>query len=118
MKSNQQSQQQARQRATVILQVRSGQITAKEGAHLLGVSRKTYYQWEKKALEGMMSRLEQQSPGRPETRTNPEMAAMQKKIAQLESELEVAKQTAEVRAILMDMQNLREKRAIKKKKHK
>jgi transposase len=35
----------ARQRALVILQVRSGALTAKEGAKLLGVSRKTYYEW-------------------------------------------------------------------------
>ena len=47
---------------------------------MLGISRKTYYQWEKKALEGMMSRLEPQPPGRPEARTNPEVEAMRKKI--------------------------------------
>ena len=111
-------QQRARELAGVILRVRSGAITATEGARMLGISRKTYYQWEKKALEGMMARLEPQPPGRPESRTNPEMEAMRKKIAQLEKELEVAQQTAEVRAILMDMRKLQEKRAIKKKKHK
>ncbi len=35
----------ARERALVILQVRSGALTAKEGAQLLGISRKTYYEW-------------------------------------------------------------------------
>ena len=39
----------ARERALVILQVRSGALTAKEGAKLLGVSRKTYYEWEEKS---------------------------------------------------------------------
>ena len=111
-------QERARELAEVILRVRSGAITATEGARMLGISRKTYYQWEKKALLGMMSRLEAQPPGRPEATTNPEMEAMRKKIAQLEKELEVAQQTAEVRAILMDMRKLQEKRAIKKKKHK
>ena len=36
----------ARQRAEVIFQVRSGQITATQGAQLLGISRQQYYQWE------------------------------------------------------------------------
>jgi hypothetical protein len=111
-------QERARELAGVILRVRSGQITATEGARMLGISRKTYYQWEKKALLGMMSQLEQQPPGRPETTTNPEMEAMRRKIARLEKELEVAEQTAEVRAILMDMRTLQEKRAFKKKKPK
>ena len=39
------NQQRARERAMVILQVQGGAITAKQGAHLLGVSRKTYYEW-------------------------------------------------------------------------
>jgi transposase len=40
----------ARERAMVILQVHGGALTAKEGAKLLGVSRKTYYEWEEKSL--------------------------------------------------------------------
>ena len=111
-------QERARELAEVILRVRSGAITATEGARTLGISRKTYYQWEKKALMGMMSQLEQQSPGRPEVTTNPEVEAMKKKIAQLEKQLEVASQTAEVRGILMDMRKLQEKRDFKKKKSK
>jgi DNA-binding XRE family transcriptional regulator len=45
---------QARQRAEVILKVRAGRMTAAHGARLLGVSRKTYYQWEQRALAGML----------------------------------------------------------------
>ena len=40
----------ARQRAALIVAVQSGQITASEAAQQLGISRKTYYQWEKRAL--------------------------------------------------------------------
>jgi len=36
-------QEQARQRAEMILKVRGGQITAQEAARALGISRKTYY---------------------------------------------------------------------------
>jgi DNA-directed RNA polymerase specialized sigma24 family protein len=61
------SQDISRQRAEVILQVRSGRITATEAAHLLGISRKTYYQWEQRALSGMLAGLENRPPGRPLT---------------------------------------------------
>ena len=43
----------ARERALVILQVRSGALSVKEGAKRLGVSRKTYYEWEEKSLRAM-----------------------------------------------------------------
>jgi hypothetical protein len=46
-------QELARQRALVILQVRNGALTAKQGAARLGVSRKTYYEWEDKSLRAM-----------------------------------------------------------------
>lgn len=108
----------ALERATVILQVRTGQITATQGAALLGVSRKTYYQWEKRALEGMMSHLEEEPPGRPAKKAEPELKAMQQKIDALEARLKVAEQTAEVRGILMDMRRAQEKNALKKKKRK
>ena len=40
----------AKQRAAVILQVRSGQLTATAAAQTLGISRQQYYQWEQRAL--------------------------------------------------------------------
>ena len=51
--------QQARQRASLILQVQAGQLTATQAAQSLGVSRKTYYQWERRALQGMVDQLTQ-----------------------------------------------------------
>jgi transposase len=111
-----QSEQKARQRAAVILKVRSGQISAGEGAKLLGVSRKTYYQWEKRALEGMMEQLEEQPPGRPAKQAEPELEAMRQKIAALEAQLKAAEQTAELRSILLAMRQKQERRDLKKKK--
>lgn len=113
MKKN---QDKARERARVILQVRSGQISASEGTKLLGISRKTYYQWEKRALQGMLQELEEQAPGRPHQPADPETVAMRKRIAQLEGQLKVASQTAEVRAVLLAMRQKQEKSEIKKKK--
>ena len=55
----------ARHRSEVILRVQSGQITATEGAAMLGVSRKTYYKWENRALAAMADALEDKDQGRP-----------------------------------------------------
>jgi transposase len=110
------SQQKSRERAGVILKVRSGQMSASDGAKLLGVSRKTYYQWERRALEGMMAGLEDQPPGRPQKTANPELEAMRQQIEKLEGRLKVAEQTAEVRAVLIAMGRKQEKRDLKKKK--
>jgi len=55
----------ARERASIILQVRSGALTATEGAERLGISRKTYYEWEDRALQAMALALENHAPGRP-----------------------------------------------------
>ena len=90
----------ARQRAEVILQVRSGQITATEGAHRLGISRKTYYQWEHRALAGMLSQLEDLPPGRPAQAVDPEKLALEKKVSDLERELHLTQQTAQIRDLL------------------
>ena len=108
----------ARNRAAIILQVRSGQMSATEGARALGISRKTYYQWEKRALQGMMDQLIEQEPGRPPVQTDAQTQAMEARIQQLEAKLKIAEQTAEVRGILRDMERAQEKRAFKKKKRK
>jgi len=67
----------ARKRAEVIFSVRSGQITAEDGAKQLGVSRKTYYEWERRALEAMTDALENGSSGRPRTPIDTEKDRLQ-----------------------------------------
>ena len=66
-KTRAQKKARANQKAQVILQVRSGLITATEGAQLLGVSRKTYYEYENRALIAMAKALEEGDTGRPST---------------------------------------------------
>ncbi len=90
----------ARKRAKVIFAVRSGQITAEEGAKQLGVSRKTYYEWERRALDAITEALEDRAPGRPDTPRDEEKERLQEKITELENELFVAKKTVEVRDML------------------
>lgn len=90
----------ARLRASLILQVQARQITATQAARQLGVSRKTYYQWEKRALEGMLQNLSQQKPGRPPRPIDPQKAALEKQLRQAPKELHAARQVKKLRDIL------------------
>ena len=98
--SDQKNEELARKRAAVIFAVQSGRITAEEGAKRLGVSRKTYYEWESRALQAMTGALENKAPGRPETPRDEEKERMQEEIAKLQNELFIAKKTVEVRNML------------------
>ncbi len=90
----------ARKRAVVILEVRSGKLTATEGAERLGVSRKTYYEWEDRALQAMALALENHSPGRPSVPLDAEKEALQSKVQDLEKKLSLAEKTIEVKDLL------------------
>jgi len=94
----------ARQRAEVIMQVRSGKLTVKAAAALLGISRKTYYEWEARGLGAMLRQLEDQTAGRPGSPGSAAEAALQAKVAELEQKLAIAEQTAEIRAVLRAME--------------
>jgi transposase len=90
----------ARKRATVVFAVRSGQITAEEGARRLGVSRKTYYEWERRALQAMTEAMEDKAPGRPSIPQDEEKQRLQDENAELRNKLFVAEKTVEVRDML------------------
>jgi transposase len=93
----------ARDRALVILQVRSGTLTATQGARLLGISRKTYYEWEKKSLKAMTLALDNQTGGRPAAPVDQEKEALRERIQELEKRLDLAEKTIEVKQLLADL---------------
>jgi transposase len=101
-KTKQQTQReaQARLRAELILKVRSGMMTASAAAKRLGVSRKTYYKWEKRALAGMVEGLCERDSGRPALKPDEEKESLRKKVAELERELRLRKQSEELRKLL------------------
>ncbi len=91
----------ARQRTTVILEVQSGRITATEGARRLGVSRKTYYEWEIRALQALVQALTDETAGRPpRIEADPEKDDLRRQVQDLQRQLEAAKQTEAVRRVL------------------
>jgi transposase len=119
--SKSKDEERARQRATVVFAVRSGQITVEEGARRLGISRKTYYEWESRALQAMMEAMEDKAHGRPSIPQDEEKQRLQQEITELQKKLFVAEKTAEVRDMLhaYELHNARtKKRAGEEKKRK
>jgi DNA-directed RNA polymerase specialized sigma subunit len=90
----------ARQRAELIFKVRSGQMTATEAALTLGISRQQYYQWEQRALQALLSALEDQPTGRPKTPTDPEKEQLQRRVKQLEQQVQYQEQKEQLRQLL------------------
>jgi len=100
-------QELARERALVILRVRSGAMTAKQGAQALGVSRKTYYQWEERALKAMALALENHVAGRPCVSTDEEKETLRQRIRELEKKLDLAEKALEVKELLAAYEEFR-----------
>lgn len=106
MESEKRQQALARERALVILQVRSAALTAKEGAKRLGVSRKTYYEWEHRALGAMALALENRPAGRPLGPFDGEKEELRRRIEELEKKLFLAEKTIEVKDLLSAYEEL------------
>ena len=92
-----QQQALARQRAQLIMQVRSGRLSAQQAARQLGISRKTYYQWERRALAAMVEALSNRPAGRPPRPLDPEKEALQRQTQELQARLAVLEQTEQIR---------------------
>lgn len=97
MESGKRQKALARERALVILQVRSAVLTAKEGAERLGVSRKTYYDWEQRALGARALALESRPAGRPPMLLDEEKEDLRRRVEELEKKLFLAEKAIEVR---------------------
>jgi transposase len=108
----------ARERAAVILQVRSGALTATEGAERLGVSRKTYYEWEDRALKAMALALENHAPGRPPLPLDAGKEELQRRVRKLEKKLYLAEKTIQVKDLLSAYDAFEAGRKKKKKEEK
>jgi transposase len=101
-------EEQARKRAEVILKVRSGQMTAKEAAKTLQVSRKTYYEWEQRGLKGMMEALLNRPPGRPEKKKDPEKVKLKEQVEDLEQKLFLSEKAQEIRKLMEGFPSLKD----------
>jgi transposase-like protein len=77
----------ARQR--VILDVLAQRTTVTEAALELGVSRKTYYEWQERALLAMRSALRDRPGGRPPIPVDPQKEQLEATVESLENERRV-----------------------------
>ena len=93
------------QRASLILQVRAGQITAQAAARQLGISRQAYYKWERRALQALLQSLADQPRGRPPTPTDPQKEQLQNRVSQLEKQVRLYEQRDQIRALLKEMES-------------
>jgi transposase len=104
----------AQQRASLILQVRSGQLTAQAAAQQLGISRQAFYKWEKRGLTSLLQALEDQPAGRPKASTDPEKDQLKARVEQLERQLRLYEQRDELRRLLKQMESRDNRDATKK----
>lgn len=91
------TEEKARRRAELIVKVRSGLMTATAAAKELGISRNTYYEWERKALKGLMTALADSAPGRPSTPIDSEKESMRRELEATRQELAVLKSRLKIR---------------------
>jgi transposase len=90
----------ARMRAEWILKVRAGVISAAQAAKELGVSRKTYYKWERRGLSAMMAGLCGRNSGRPASVPDEEKERLRRRVQELEKQLRIKQQSEELRQLL------------------
>src|SRR5512137_2751527 len=101
---------QAWQRAAIIMKVRCGLMTATEAAYLLGVSRKTYYKWEQRGLAAILEGLQEQTGGRPEIPWQQRrVAEVEKQMAQLQKENDLLHKRMRLKDLVHQMQLQAEK---------
>ena len=92
-------------RASLIVQVRSGQITAQQAAQQLGISRQAFYKWEQRALKALLRALEDQPPGRPRGTTDPEKDQLKTRVERLERQVRLYEQREQLRALIKEMES-------------
>lgn len=103
MKTRPTTQQVTRQRAEMIMKVRCGLMTASQAAEQLGISRKTYYKWEQRALSAMLAGLTDQPPGRPSHPVDREKQALEKQLQQVQRDNELLKHKMELKDVLTEL---------------
>lgn len=84
------------------LAVRGGTLTATAAAWQLGISRKTYYEWEARAFQGLMSALQPKAAGRPAQVRDPAAERLREENQRLAQQVRVLEQTLIIRSLLAE----------------
>jgi transposase-like protein len=94
----------SQKRASLILQVRSGQVTASQAAQELGISRQAFYKWERRALKALLNALEDQPKGRPQGQSDPEKEQLKTRVEELERKVRLHEERDQLRTLLKEME--------------
>lgn len=103
MKKHSTPQQAALKRAEVIMKVRCGLMNASQAASRLGVSRKTYYKWERRGLSALLNGLEDQPAGRPSQPVDEKKATLERQLALARQDNALLKHKLELKDVLTDL---------------
>ena len=90
--SKREAEQRKRRLAEAIMRVRGGLWKANRAARELGISRRTYYKWERRGLTGMMEGLKESRGGRPRKAVDAQKEALRREIERLRKDSEVLRQ--------------------------
>jgi transposase len=89
-------------------------MKATEAAAMLGVSRKTYYKWEKRGLAGLFAGLEEKTAGRPEAEAQ-NTAELERQLAQVQRDNELLQKKMQLKDLVHQMQLKPQQDGAKKK---
>lgn len=89
-------------RQRLILAVLAGRMSVTQAALELGVSRKTFYEWQERALSAMRQALRDRPGGRPPQPVDPEKARLQATVETLSQERGVLEGRLRVQAALRE----------------
>lgn len=90
----------AKERLSVVVRVLSGQMSVTEAAATLGISRKSYYEWQERALSNMQEALTDRPAGRKRMPVDAEKEQLKELVETLSMKLELAQKTIEVKNII------------------
>jgi len=92
----------ALERQRVILEVLAGRLSATQAAQELGVSRKTFYEWQDRALGAMRAALRDRPAGRPLQPVDPEKEQLQAAVETLEKERKVLEGRLRIQQVIRE----------------
>lgn len=114
---NEQEETKALERQRLILEVLAGRLNVTQAALELGVSRKTFYEWQNRALTAMRVALRDRPGGRPAQPVDPQREHLLATVDTLEKERLVLESRLRIQQVIQEtLGSLRQETPLPKKK--
>ena len=89
-----------RLRAQTLLDVLADRITATQAADRLGISRKTWHEWQQRGLEAMLEAMADRPTGRPPKERDSEKESMLKELLERDRKIADLEQSRRIQRLL------------------